>query len=431
MIEKLKSVVLGVLVLVSLLQTYLLVYSKPAPDSAQQAKYIKTEPMGTQADASDLIFPQDIVLHFGQGRHTVLPPNHHFYNIIFEKIRQRTFMGFEAMEPLVLEWQRIREEYVSLEIRFPDGIPLPVLANVMQIRGDVPENGERIARIWIMTTENSEEVRTFFFTDNDLAVYEVTGADLTAQDVEQWVELGTFLNETNNYTTADGELYVPEQPVKAIKYQVRYKLYTAQQLQNNLFVDPGISRNLYEHDGTEIFTDGKSGLQINHKQAWMTFSDPVAAAESGNDVGEDLYAAVQFINDHGGWNGTFMVSQLPADTPHTFIFSQYFQAGPNLPTYPILSSAEMPFGLIRVTLKNGTVSNYERSLINLDQEIVNMEEVELPGGKTLQKKIAQYNGKAEIVRLFPAYRPKKTDEYMELTPHWAVELSDGSVKFLP
>ena len=86
--------------------------------------------------------------------------------------------------------------------------------------------------------------------------------------------------------------------------------YTPEQLQKSLFVDPGTSRNLLDRDGTEIYTDGKRGLQIYHGRHWMSYSDPVAPVETNAASQESLLVAVEFINRHGGWDGDYLMSEI-------------------------------------------------------------------------------------------------------------------------
>lgn len=59
MIEKLKSFTLFVLVVASLIQTYMLAYGKPYYELAEETEYIEPELVGTRAEADELIYPKD------------------------------------------------------------------------------------------------------------------------------------------------------------------------------------------------------------------------------------------------------------------------------------------------------------------------------------------------------------------------------------
>ncbi len=418
MIEKGKSVLLAILVLASLLQSYMLAYNTPNFEPTKPSQYVETNLLGEPEEAVNLVFPEQIVLHFGKNKHTVLYPDNTFYKMIFESVKQRTFDGFRVSSAAAFEAEQVRTEREGVEIRFKDGVPFRILQNVMQLKGDVLGETDRIRRIWIYTKENGEEVKAFFFSDVGSIVYEATKADLNVKDVEKFVGLGKYLTK---YHTAGGDYYLPDQPLPMMKLRYEYTTFTPEQMQKSLFSDPGITRNLSERDGSEIYTDGKSGLQLENRRRWMIYTDPAAPVESRNDAKENLYSAVQFINQHGGWNGKYMLERIPQETrgEQTFIFRQY------IGSYPIISSSLENFGYMKIVLQKGVVTGYERSLINLGGSAVQKEERKLPGGKELDSLIDHYSGKAMIKSVFPAYRPLLTDEAVELTPVWTVELNNG------
>jgi regulatory protein YycH of two-component signal transduction system YycFG len=422
MMDKIKTVLLVLLISTSLLQSYLLAYSKPNLDPIHETEYIETELLGEQQEFKQMIFPQQIVLHFGENQHTVLYPNHKFYNMIFNKVKQRSFDGFKEISQSSIEWDQLRSRNQGVEIHFKDGIPLTMLENMMQLRGEPLFGPEYIDRIWMLTADNQEEVRTFFFAASGLSVYESTKADLTVKDIEQFVGLGSYLpNYQLNYS-----YYLPTEPMDAIEYKMSYHEYTPEQLQNSLFVDPGISRKILERDGTEIITDGKRGLKVDHGQGWMNYSDPVTSVEFGNDVRENLLSAVQFVNRHGGWNGEYLVNHAPLNRNQSFVFRQYMDS------LPIYSPKSRNFGYIKIILQKGIVSSYERSLLNLDYVGADKKEAFLPGGEQLNAMIQAYAKRASISSIQPAYIPtfSQTEDSVILRPKWTVELFDGSVEVL-
>ena len=86
--------------ILSLGQSYLLAYSMPglgATTSSPQ-DYIKgAEPMGQEEQVENTIFPQDIVLHLGKGKHTMLYPGTNFYNLIYGKLKAGSSKAFSVI----------------------------------------------------------------------------------------------------------------------------------------------------------------------------------------------------------------------------------------------------------------------------------------------------------------------------------------------
>jgi regulatory protein YycH of two-component signal transduction system YycFG len=428
MMEKLKTLLLTSLILASLIQSYLLVFSGPKFDEVSPAGYVKTELIGAQESVDDLIFPTDIVLHLGDAKHNVLYPGIH-YNLIFQRMKQRTFDGFRRSSSQVMasEWQEIRNNHIGFELRFRGGIPLSVLhtQKIIQVKGDIPpDSGFMITKIWFYVTENKEEVKTFFFTDNPLIVFEATKADLNVKDVETSIGFGEI---QGLYRTSDGDIYLPEAPIPSVELEMSYEKISGTQLQNNFFVDPDNTRNFRDRDGSDIYTDGKRGLQVKNDQAWMSYTDPIPLVDIRNEVIDNLNSAVLFINQYGGWNGTFLaaeIPQLPLYGRQTFVFRQYMNQ------MPIINEPEDDFGYMRVVIQRGVVSHYERSLIQMDSRKAERREAMLPGGKDLEQLITDYPRSYNIIDIFPAYKPTVTDKHVTLTPKWGIELRDGTYDFL-
>ncbi|TVY10726.1 YycH family regulatory protein [Paenibacillus cremeus] len=428
MIEKLKTAVLSLLVLLSLLQSYLLAYSYPKFDPVSPEEYVKTERLGTQAALEDMLFPDQVVLHLGKEQHTVVYPNTAKYNEIWDTVKQRYYLeGFRktTTTALGLNWDEIRNKQQGVEVRFRDGLPLNVLQRVMQIKSDLPSENDLITRIWIFA-KDTNEVRTILFTDTASTVYEAQKADFTVKDIEKFVAVSP---DFIPYKVTPGDYYLPLKPLAMTGFKMGYTQFTVDQMKRTFFVDPAITRNLTERDGSEIYTDGKRGLQLKNEPHWMTYSDPVApAADSRIDLLGNLVSAVQFINQHGGWNGTYGVQKVPQRLllgNQAFVFRQYYQS------FPIINPRSDTIGYIRISLQKGLVSNFERSIMTPEVRNVTRNEVQLAGGEQLDEKLKQFSlQKTQFYGVFPAYRPIVMEKTMELVPAWAVELRDGTYEFL-
>lgn len=202
---------------------------------------------------------------------------------------------------------------------------------------------------------------------------------------------------------------------------------TVDQLKRTFFVDPSVTRNLTERDGSEIYTDGKRGLQLKKEQHWMTYSDPVAPTESKLNILDNLLSAVQFINQHGGWNGTYAVQKVPQQlllNNQAFVFRQYYGS------YPIINTRDENMGFMKISLQKGIVASYERSIITPDTKEITRKDTQLVGGETLELKLAQITGTKQVYSVFPGYRPVVGEQTMELVPAWTVELRDRTYEFL-
>lgn len=428
--ESAKALFLAVLVAASLVQSYLLAYSAPKFDTIIKSDYVESKLEGTQSELSELLFPKDIVLHFGDGEHTVLFPRMIFYQMILEVVEQRTFDGLRVASRAGDLPNAAPGEVQGIEIRFARELSLPLLQQMMNLKGDALPAVESIDRIHIYTQPEREEVRVFFTGSRNGAAYEATRADLTVKDVERFVGFG---ETRTRFIVKPGGHYLPVEPIPMIQYRYKYRQFTADQLQRSLFPDPFSTRNLTERDGSEIYTDGKRGLQLSMGQLWMSYTDPAAPAEGEPTLLDTALTAVQFVNRHGGWNGEYLLEGVQHESNNadqSVQFRHYVGTYPG--SYPIVGlQGGTPFGAIQLTLRNRVATSYERSTVQLEGDSFERIPVQLPGGEALMALWNDYEGKALVQAVYPAYRAILTDENVLLEPIWALSMADGTVRELP
>lgn len=425
--EKFKTWMLTILVVLSLLQSYLLAYSMPgigATISTTQ-DYVNTVLMGSEENVENLIFPEDLVLHMGEGRHTVLYPAMNFYDRIYERIRGREFKGFQRSSISAVNWDEVRDLDQGVELRFGRGVPVELLSKVIKLEGDLLFLSDVIDRIWIFKKNESNEVRTYFFSADSNTVYESVRADLTAQDIGTYVGFGEY---QTLYAPVEDEIYIPLGPVQSVEALVGYRSYSAEQMQGNLFFDPAVTRAISNRSGSQIYTDGKRGLQVDQNGKWISYTDPVARQEVEDNISENVYASIGFINQHGGWDGLHrFVYPGPIDSTQAQMirYQQYYGNYPIVPKEPFL------FGDIRLRLQQGAVSEYERSLLTLEDRAEHKAVRWLPGGEMLEKALADYARRGEATALYPALiASPQGDGQIQFEPAWVVRLTDGTQEVL-
>ena len=429
MIEKSKSLLLVILVALSLVQSYLLAYSTPYMDAKEKSdlNYVKAEPLGAEEKVENLIFPEQLVIHLGDDKHTVFfPGTRPFYDKILTKLRDRVFKGIQLDSLNAIDWDEVRREDKGVELRFARPIPFGLLQRVFRIDGDFLFSGDSIDKIWIYAAKGRDEVRTFFFSADGRSVYEALRADLTIADVEGYVGFGQYWD---SYSSTDGELYLPDQPItRTLSMQVAFSRYSTEQIQENLFFDPGTTQTIQDSSkGSQFYTDYKRGLKVEPDSGWMTFTDSVAPTTNNeSSFTDNVLSAINFINQHGGWNGKHSLTKEPAiDNANGVRFQQYYN------DTPILSSPSLNLGFMQLAMQQGVVSSYERSLLVLGDEVTDKSSRQLPGGEPLRTMIAQVKSAGKRVEsLFPAYRPILRDDKLTLIPVWGVRLSDGTTMIL-
>lgn len=426
MMEKAKSLLLLLLVIASLVQSYFLIYSMPSMEANVKTEqdYVKTDPLGPEEEVDQLLAPEELVLHLGTDKHTVLYPNDYFYSLVLDRLTSREFKSFQQDTVKSVEWDQVRKDDIGIEVRFSRAIPFELLrqSGLFKIDANFLFSADSINRIWIFARKDREEVRTFFFSADGRNVYESLRADLTVQDVQQCVGFGQYWTP---FSELEGGVYVPDQAKSFDDVEVPFSRYSPEQIQRNLFNDPTTTRMIQDQqDGTRIYSDGKRGLKIEQEWGWMSYTDFVAPTGDQNNLSDNIAAAVQFVNQHGGWNGTHRLvrSEGPANDS-AVRFQQYFN------DLPIVSTGPFRFGYMQLAVQQGVVSSYERSMIVFDEANYRKTgKTELPGGAGLRSRIRDAADGAVVEAVYPAYVPTLGKQAVQLRPVWAIRLQDGEVR---
>jgi len=425
--EQLKTAALTLLVAVSLVQSYLLIYRLPGTGQVvvSSAGYVRTDEMGEQLNVEDTLYPDRMIIHMGEDKHTIFYPNSAFYKLIYARIQARDFAAFQAQPISAEDWEKVAANNPGIELSFGTGLPVPLLQKTMRLAADPTFETADIDRIWIYTGSGEEKPRAFFFSANGQDVYEAKQLDLTVQDVLQHVAFG---EEWTPYTPLKNHtLYVPSKPIVLAEAVLETDAFTSDQMQRNLFADPAVTRNIHEQDGSEIYTDSKRSLQIEDEGRWMTYTDPAAVPAIRADATESVLSAVDFINQHGGWNGTYR-AELTSGSGEDYNadlsvrFRQYYGS------LPIFGSGTVRYGYMDLVLQQGTVSFYERSLLETPEEGEQGPQYTLSGGQDLIDrivKVEEVHG-LKVTDLYPAYTPRMNGDTLRLVPGWVAVLSDGT-----
>lgn len=364
--ERIKSCILALLVLGSLVESYYLIYRLPGADSAVLSEnlYVKTDNMGPEEKVENLLYPDKMIIHMGEGKHTLFYPDSTFYSLIMNRLKGRGFESFQRHSVQDYDWDKIRNENPGIELSFGAGIPVTLLQRVMQLSPDSLFEGESIDRIWIYNIKNDSKAHAIFFSTRGDIIYEAAKADLTVQDVQQHVDFG---KNWTPYKTVSGDYYVPDSKISLVQVDMPSGMYTIEQMQSNLFFDVGSTRYIREKNGSEIYTDSKRSLQVDQGKNWMSYSDPAALPAGESTPAKDALEAVEFVNQHGGWNGTYRLEATEEGRQERKVsFQQYYGSYP-YGSYPIMSHSSLQYGVINLELQQGTVSSYERSLIYIDE----------------------------------------------------------------
>lgn len=425
MMERLKSALLVFLVVLSLLQTYLLAYRMPwlGTTTRSDQDYVNTELIGQVSNVESVIYPEELILHLGEDKHTIVYPNTQFYDLIVrQRLANRELKDLQLVTNTTTDWAKLKRDHEGIELSFRNGISLDLLKKLLKIETDLVQAATQIDRIYIYAIKESEEVHAYFFEKNGATVYEAVRVDLTVKDIQDYVGFGEYLPR---YEYVNAHLYIALEPIQATEYNFSYDVITPEQMQRSLFFDSSTTRAIVNRSGSQIYTDGKRGLKVEQNGLWINYSNSTASQTNTAPVSENVYVAVDFVNEHGGWDSSYRLANVPAADEKYVRFRKYIEQ------YPVIDISPFNYGYIQLRLQQGAVVEYERTLISLPNVAESKRIRWLYGGEQLKTRLNSYSNKENIVAIFPALTAvPQADNQIKFLPVWAVQLKDGTEEVL-
>jgi len=426
MIERAKTGILILLVALSLVQTYFLAYRMPwlGTTTRSDQDYVNTELLGQGSNIEQVVFPEELILHLGNDEHSILYPNTQFYELIVrQRLASREFKGFQVLVNSELNWGDMRREHKGIELSFTQGVSFELLKKLLKLdtEGGV-QDSVQLSSVLIFTQEESEEVLAYFFDQNGSTVYQAMHVDLTVKDIGDYIGFGQYLPR---YTYMQDQLYVANEPIQATEYLYSYEVFTSEQMQRSLFFDSSTTRAIVNRSGSQIYTDGKRGLKVEQNGLWISYTNSVASQSSSAPMNENVYLAVDFVNNHGGWDTTYQLVKTLSQDERYVRFRKYIEQ------YPVIDISPFNYGYIQLAVQQGVVVEYERSLIILPKKEERKDIRYLYGGKLLSNQLETYSRTDEIVSIYPALKVvPQSEQKIEFVPVWAALLKDGSEEVL-
>ncbi|WP_232698035.1 YycH family regulatory protein [Brevibacillus daliensis] len=433
-LEKVKSVLLVFLVLLSGVLTFLLLNNQPKLELISPATFFPSDKLGTTKQLEDLLRPESILFHYGEDKHTKAVYTDDVYRILMGEIENWYFSEFTYYPLSEQKWEALTRNQKGLELQYRSQIPISVLSQVLTIRGDVDPRLTGVDRVWLYHEQMDDAVYALFLSKKDQISFRAKTA-VTSKDLNNsYLMFGKSLPEQSlhvykqpkksPYVVQDSLpywhiYYLPKNSSTLSLYNYNYLPITRKQLLDTYFLDPGLVRQIVERDGTYIYTDGTRSIQIRSGQQLMTLTSPTwQTADTDIELRDQVQEATVFINQHMGWIDDFRLETVEErmDQNAQVVFRQY------LGSYPLISQDAKLIDNIQVNVDKGQVLSMRRSLIDLDT-FFGYKDEQVGSGEELfaylQEKGVDIN---KISDVYLAYQLVEQKGYVQLIPSWVIEM---------
>lgn len=418
--ENIKSIILGILIVASLLLTWNLWTYQPSYEELKNAKVVKDVSIGTEKKISDLIKANQVVFHLN---------NQYFGTTadlkIEEEMRAWTLGEFTNISPAVANLSSLINRNEMVEIFYPAKISINAFKNIVPIKvKDIP-NFSFDEIVIDMNIQQKNKGVIYFVSQNDKLIYETSvPATFIADFKEKYLS-----NPQQQYTkyksyrlrlASEKPIYLPEGETVIDSYNYLFKDIDSEDLKNALFIDPGVVEKNYISIGKE-YTDGQSLMREEFDSSMIYYVNS-AVADNYKDNTEDLLQrSINFINNHGGFTDNYRYSGMDREEK-SVLFRMYNSNG-----YPIFGQNETmqnaSMSEIRLVWGESDISRYVRNNFRLGL-LTQTNKVKLMSGPevvdTLIKKGYDIHRIDNIVIGYQMSKQEDQSPLVYLEPRWFI-----------
>lgn len=377
MLERVKTMILILLVGMSLYLTYNLWWDNRNFEPLVAMEYAEPQKIGSQKSWAELIQPEEIYFHYTGARHTKATQETSIYRMLWEGIQRWQFTDPKAVHFSLDQGKELLEERNGLEFVFADEYPVQFFTDVLHLPDELIADLQTFNRVWVYEVDPSLKYKVLFISDSKRKIIEtqlmdhdrtkgfgvgsliLLGSHLTEQQPAHYAENPNGSVEV--YTDFFNLIYLPVERTDMSQWSYKLATIDIEQMSNALFLDITAMKEIPERGGSQIFTDGTKSLQYKDKTREMRFYLPVYEQGLGstNDVG--YYPVLDFMNHHYGWTGDYRVrGWINEQDVKGLTFLEHISG------YPVYSENGSNFGQIMLKYQYNQVNEYARNLMRFD-----------------------------------------------------------------
>ncbi|WP_427109095.1 YycH family regulatory protein [Lysinibacillus xylanilyticus] len=383
-IEPVKSVVLFLLVVLSVVLTFMIWTYTPDYKYIEKTEGKEEILIGPQKKMADVIRPYKAIYRFDKEFTGTVS------NGVMEDIMQ-TFEGWNILDLMPVN-NNLTEDSVNEMIRtnnsmtvfFTGEIPYSAFNSIFQFADkELPETTfNRMIIDW--SKYSNKELQVFFISGNNKSLMR---SHVSLENANQFVRniiepaktYGTFTEvERDGFTS----LYIANDKIESTKYT--YFIEEKPELfKDVVFTNLKNVRRTDESTTTERYQDGMSKMVLDSKLKSLTYANPAAESSIRIEPSKLLKDSFEFINEHGGFTDDYRL--VSTSTSNNQLDYQLYLHG--LPIY-----SEQSINRITTVWGDNRIFVYKRPYFSFEKDISAEREMkELPSGTEVVEKIKKLN----------------------------------------
>ena len=373
--ENIKSGILTILVLVSILLTWNLWTYQPNYDFMDNGNTVAGVTVSEKQEVRKIIKPDQILFHIKGG--TYGTNNNGELERVIREMSRWTIYDVKNYTDKVGNIEDLSHGRGNIEVIFPGEVPIELYRSVLNIEEKkIPLFN--FNKIIINVTGASKEYGTIYFVS--LENQQVYSSHISAESLNGFNR--SFYKNAAQYpryfaykASERRTIFLPEEKIEMTPYKYFPNSLNSEDFKEALFNDPSfVQKSTIAH--IEEYTNDSSKMTINYDTNILRYVNP-AAVDDYNEGSYDLVnRSIDFVNEHGGWTDPFRYV-LKDDYKHSVTFRLYSMDG-----YPVFN--DQGLSEIKEEWGQDEINSYVRPSIALDLPIpTDMKKVIRPSGHTV------------------------------------------------
>ncbi|HHY20643.1 MAG TPA: hypothetical protein GX525_01900 [Bacilli bacterium] len=425
MYEKLKTTVLTLLVLLSIILTWQLWTFQPDYAVLEQTEtdYVENVLISEEKKLKEIIWPEQIAIHKNGGI-SLLEQVNPLFDQLYKQLLQSHLTQIVMVETIA----QPDSFDDAIELIFPTGIPSQLLLSMFESPDETNTSLQKIERIILYVNKKSEKVHMQLISYREQQAIDAT-TTLSVKDFYQ-----DYVSKMNQLPmgfayemSEEGQLLRPPLylPTNEVTYQA--VSYTTTPIFINaftqlFFTDPSSVRYFRQEDSDELYTDGNRMINVSYNGNFMDYINPVYSDAQERSQKHVISNSIDFINGHGGWTDRYVLD-------HWMSIGVKEEASYrlNLNGLPVILFSGQDLMRLEVSRTGNQISRYMRPLVDFDYYLVDVnKEVKLPSGKAVIERLKEndYFSLEKLEKITVGYEAQKRNALIVAEPSWFI-LYDG------
>ncbi|WP_456277215.1 YycH family regulatory protein [Bacillus sp. AK128] len=309
--ENIKSFLLTMLVIMSLVLTWSLWTYQPNLGVIESTEFISDVEIGEKRDAASLIFPEKVLFHkngshYGATDHTTV-------NDMMEYMRT---WRFEELSDITIA---VGQEYLNLihgqdgiEIIFPSELSVETLKTIINFDDEISSSVTFDRVIIPMIPSQQEDAVAYFVSYKSKNVFQAKLNNFSYKSFSKDVyQVSIAFPQYSEYQVNDKHsIFLQSNPVKANQITYYSIKYPSQDFKEALFTDQSFVKQDSANTGEITYSDGSRAMFINSSSDMLEYVNPAPATDRSMSSAHDtIQKSIDFVNDHSGWTDSYQFSE--------------------------------------------------------------------------------------------------------------------------